>query len=152
MTNILALISVSFIVISAILIAFGWSAIRRGKTESHVKIMITASVFATLFFILYLSRTVFIGNTTFGGPDSLRVPYGIFLFFHIVLATIGGVMGILSLYYGYKRRLDVHKKIGPWTSWIWFFTAITGVIVYLLLYVIYEPGQTDSMFKAIFGW
>jgi putative membrane protein len=34
---------------------------------------------------------------------------------------------------------------------IWFFTAITGVAVYLLLYVFYRGGETTSMIKAILG-
>ena len=65
---VLPTISTSFIVLSAILVAIGWRLIRQRKTESHQKVMTVASIFALLFFITYVSRTVFIGNTAGGGP------------------------------------------------------------------------------------
>jgi putative membrane protein len=149
---ILPTISTSCIVISAILIAVGWIKIRQRKKETHQKLMTTAAVFALIFFIIYMTRTLFIGNTSFGGPKKIEIYYTIFLIFHIILATIGGVFGAVTLWLGYKNKFEKHRKIGPVTSIIWFFTAITGVVVYLLLYVFYKGGETTSMLKAIFGF
>lgn len=149
---ILPTISTSFIVLSAILVAIGWGLIVKGKVEAHKKVMFAAGVAALVFFIIYVSRTVFIGNTAFGGPDELKGYYTFFLVFHITLATTGAVFGVVSLWTGYKNNLKIHRKIGPITSIIWFFTAITGVLVYMLLYVIYEGGETTSVIKAIFGF
>ncbi|ANU19747.1 hypothetical protein BBI15_05760 [Planococcus plakortidis] len=144
-------ISTFFIVLSAILVAIGWNLIRKRRIEAHKKMMLAAGAAALTFFIIYVSRTLFVGNTAFGGPDELKIYYTVFLIFHITLATIGAVMGLLTIYWGLKNRLDKHRKIGPFTSVIWFFTAITGVTVYLLLYVFYEGGHTTSVFKAILG-
>jgi putative membrane protein len=149
---ILPTISTSFIVLSAIFVAIGWYLIRQRKVEAHKKVMIWAAVFALLFFLIYLSRTVFIGNTSFGGPDNIKIYYTIFLFFHIVLATVGAIFGIVTLLSGFKNNLLKHKKLGPVTSVIWFFTATTGVAVYLLLYVFYRGGETTSVIKAILGF
>lgn len=149
---ILPTISTSFIVLSAILVAIGWGLIVKKKIEAHKKVMSAAGVAAVIFFIIYASRTVFIGNTAFGGPDELKVYYTFFLVFHITLATVGAVFGITSLWTGYKNNMKIHRKIGPITSIIWFFTGITGVMVYMLLYVIYEGGETTSVIKAIFGF
>ena len=149
---ILPTISTSFIVLSAILVAIGWGLIIKRKIEAHKKVMFAAGVAAVIFFIICASRTVFIGNTAFGGPEDLKVYYTFFLIFHITLATTGAVFGIVSLWTGYKNNMKVHRRIGPISSIIWFFTAITGVIVYLLLYVIYEGGETTSVFKAILGF
>jgi putative membrane protein len=113
--------------------------------------MTLAGICATIFFIIYMSRTVFIGNTAFGGPDESKIYYTIFLIFHVTLATTGAVFGLISLISGYKNKLTIHRKLGPITSIIWFFTAITGVVVYLLLYVIYHGGETTSTIKAILG-
>ncbi|MBP1932637.1 DUF420 domain-containing protein [Ammoniphilus resinae] len=151
MGHVLPLISTLLIVTSAILIAFGWYYIRKRQLEKHKKIMSLAGIAALLFFIIYSSRTVFIGNTTFGGPESIKPFYTGFLIFHIFLATVGAVFGIVSISSGYKSRLKIHRKIGPWTSVIWFITAVTGVMVYFLLYVFWEPGEADSMIKAILG-
>lgn len=149
---ILPTISTSFIVISAILVAIGWYLIAKGNIEAHKKVMMAAGVAATIFFIIYASRTVFIGNTAFGGPDDIKIYYTLFLIFHITLATVGAVMGIINLYTGMKDKLNIHRKLGPITSIIWFFTAITGVAVYLLLYVFYHGGETTSVIKAILGF
>jgi putative membrane protein len=149
--SVLPLISTSFIVLSALLVAIGWRFVRRGKIEQHKQVMAVASIFAVLFFISYVSRTVFIGNTAFGGPSDVAVYYHLFLVFHIILSTVAAVLGIFVLYYAFKRDYAKHRKMGPATSIIWFFTAGTGIMVYLLLYVIYPPGETTNMFKAILG-
>ena len=149
---ILPTISTTFIVLSAIMVAIGWYLIRKGKVEAHKKAMVVAAIFAIVFFTRLMSRTIFIGNTSFGGPDHLKIYYTIFLIFHITLATTGAVLGIIQLVSGFKNNLTIHRKLGPLTSIIWFFTGITGVAVYLLLYVFYHGGETTSVFKAILGF
>ncbi|RBA03242.1 DUF420 domain-containing protein [Staphylococcus arlettae] len=148
---ILPTISTSCIIISAILISIGWRLIWKRNIEAHKKVMLTAAVFALIFFIIYASRTIFIGNTAFGGPDSIEIYYTIFLVFHINLATIGAILGIIQIITAFKDKFNIHRKVGPVASIIWFFTAITGVAVYLLLYVIYPGGETTSLLKATFG-
>lgn len=149
---ILPTISTLFIVLSAIAVAIGWVQIRKRQIESHKKTMTIAAVFAIIFFVIYASRTVFLGNTSFGGPDDVKIYYTVFLIFHISLAFIGAVLGIISLTTGYKHKLSLHKKLGPISSIVWFFTAITGVAVYLLLYIFYKGGETTSVIKAILGF
>lgn len=148
---ILPTISTTFIILSAISVAIGWAQIKQRKIEAHKKTMTTAAIFAIIFFIIYASRTIFVGNTSFGGPDNIKIYYTSFLIFHITLATTGAVLGIISMVSGYKNRLSIHRKLGPITSLVWFFTAITGVAVYLLLYVFYKGGETTSVIKAILG-
>ena len=148
---ILPTISTTFIVLSAITVAIGWAQIKQRKIDQHRKTMTLAGIFAIIFFVIYASRTIFIGNTSFGGPDDIKIYYTVFLIFHITLATIGAVLGIISLYTGYKNKLERHRKLGPVTSIVWFFTGITGVAVYLPLYVFYKGGETTSVIKAILG-
>ncbi|MBT2678438.1 DUF420 domain-containing protein [Bacillus sp. ISL-35] len=148
---ILPTISTTFIVLSAITVAIGWAQIKQRKIDQHRKTMTLAGIFAIIFFVIYATRTIFIGNTSFGGPDDIKIYYTLFLIFHITLATIGAVLGIISLYTGYKNKLERHRKLGPVTSITWFFTGITGVAVYLLLYVFYKGGDTTSVIKAILG-
>ena len=148
---ILPTLSTSFIVLSAILMAFGWRFIIKGKPKQHKYTMIAAALSALAFFIIYASRTIFIGNTSFGGPEHLEIYYTIFLIFHICLATIGAIFGIVTLTLAFKRNITIHQKVGPVTSIIWFFTAITGVMVYLLLYILSDNGETTSLIKAILG-
>ncbi|RKQ37372.1 DUF420 domain-containing protein [Oceanobacillus halophilus] len=145
-------ISTFFILLSAVLVAIGWRFIHIGQAKSHKKTMIAAALSALLFFIIYMSRTIFIGNTSFGGPAELEIYYTLFLVFHIILATTGAVFGIITLILAFKRNIRKHRKIGPVTAVIWFFTAITGIMVYLFLYVLFDVGETTNLFRAIWGF
>lgn len=148
---ILPTISTILIFISAIFVAIGWRLVVKKKYKEHRKAMITAALSALGFFIIYVSRTVFIGNTSFGGPAELEIYYTVFLIFHIILSTTGAVFGVVTLRLAFKRNISKHRKIGPVTSIIWLLTAATGVIVYTLLYVLYPGGETTSLIKAILG-
>ncbi|AFS70942.1 MULTISPECIES: DUF420 domain-containing protein [Exiguobacterium] len=149
----LPLICVTLIVISAIFVAIGWFLIAqtRRNMKAHQFVMTIAAALALLFFIMYALRTILLGNTAFGGPDTIKPYYTGFLIFHILLATSGGVLGLMALFFAYKKNFTKHRKIGPKASVIWFLTAITGVIVYCLLYVVYEPGETTNVFRAIWN-
>ncbi|MNO57957.1 hypothetical protein D3C76_485060 [compost metagenome] len=144
-------ISTSFIALSAVLVAIGWWLIIKGKREAHKKTMIAAAIAAILFFIVYVSRTLFVGNTSWGGPDELKTIYQVFLIFHIVLATVAAVFGLTTLTLGFKAKYSKHRKWGRVTSIIWFITAITGVMVYILLYVLYPGGHTKPVWEVILG-
>ncbi|KAA8997221.1 DUF420 domain-containing protein [Paenibacillus spiritus] len=144
-------ISTSFIVISAILVAVGWRLIIQGKREAHKKTMIWAAVFAILFFLVYASRTLFVGNTDWNGPPHLSGLYYVFLIFHIVLASVAAVFGITTLVLGFREKYAKHRKWGRVTAVIWFITAITGSTVYVLLYLMYPGGHTKPVWEIIIG-
>jgi len=150
--HILPAVSTVFIVISAILVAIGWYLIIKRRVNAHRKVMFWAGVTALIFFIIYLSKTVFVGNTQFGGPHTIKMYYTAFLIFHITLATIGGAFGLITLWTGYKSSMRNHRRLGPLTSIVWFFSAITGVAVYTLLYLLYPGGETTSLVKAVLGF
>jgi putative membrane protein len=148
----LPLISTIFIIISAIFVAIGWFVIAKGNKELHKKMMFLGALFAIVFFVTYVWKTVFVGSTAFGGPEEVKLYYTIFLIFHITLATTAAVLGIIALVSGYKNNLKLHRKLGPITSVIWFFSASSGVAVYYLLYVKYPPGEVTNVFRAIWGF
>lgn len=150
MAQLLPLISTTFIVVSAILVAFGWYYIRKGRQQTHQRFMVAGAICAVLFFTIYLSRTIFIGSTPFNGPESVYPFYLVFLLFHITLATVAAVMGLITLNLAYRGRFMKHRRIGRPTAMIWFCTAITGVTVYYLLYVRYPPAEVTNLFDAIF--
>ena len=74
---ILPTISTSCIVISAILVAIGWRLIWKRQIDKHKK-SCYGQQFCINFLFIYASRTIFIGNTAFGGPDSVKIYYTIF--------------------------------------------------------------------------
>src|SRR5690625_7028705 len=112
--------------------------------------MVAAAIFALLFFIVYVSRTALVGNSAFGGPENIKIYYTIFLIFHIILSTTGAVFGIVTLRLAFKENFVKHKTIGPITSGIWLFSALAGIILYLLLYVLFSVGVTTYFVQAFF--
>jgi putative membrane protein len=144
-------VSTFFIVLSAALVAIGWRLAIKRKLEQHQKVMLYAAIAAVLFFIIYASRTFIIGSTPYNGPDGLKPYYLVFLLFHIVMATVAAVFGISTIVLGYRKKFARHRKLGRVTSVIWFFTAITGVAVYSILYVLYPAADAKPLFDAIFG-
>lgn len=148
--QVISLTLTSFIVTSAVLTAIGWYLIRQKKMKQHQSVMVVASLFATLFFVLYVLKTFLVGSTQFGGTGNAKVAYLIFLAFHVILATGAGIMGIVTLVYAYKKQFQKHKRIGPWASVIWFCSAASGVMVYLLLYVFFPSGETKSVTELMF--
>ncbi|MFC0331457.1 DUF420 domain-containing protein [Paenibacillus sepulcri] len=151
MYDLLPAISTSFIFISGILVAIGWRLAIKRRLETHKKVMIAGSIAALLFFIIYVSRTIFVGNTEWGGPDDLKTYYMVFLFFHITLATVAAVFGITTLTLAFRNSFVKHRKVGRITSVIWLVTVVTGVIVYVLLYLMYPGGHTKPVLDVLFG-
>nr|WP_154960589.1 DUF420 domain-containing protein [Paenibacillus xylanexedens] len=144
-------ISTSFIVLSAILVAIGWALIIRGKREAHQSAMVAGAIAALIFFVIYMSRTVFVGNTAWGGDPDMEIFYRIFLIFHIILATVAAVFGISTLVLGFKKNFGKHRRWGKFTSIIWFGSALTGTVVYILLYLLYPGGHTSPVWEVILG-
>lgn len=151
MHTILPVISTSCVMISAILVAFGWYHIRKGRRKTHQRLMVAAAICAVLFFTIYSLRTIIFGSAPFNGPDSLRLFYLVFLLFHIVLSTVAAVLGILTVVYAVKGTFLKHKRLGRTTAVIWFCTAVTGFTVFMLLYVLYPAEETTNLWNAIFG-
>ena len=137
-----ALFNEMLMIISAVIAVFGWRQIRKKNREVHRRLMMTSSLFGAGFFISYAVATFVIGDTSYGGPSSLAVPYQIFLQIHVMLATIAAVMGVVTIVLALRSRFSTHRRIGPFTVVFWLVSAATGLVVYLMLFVIFPPGPT----------
>lgn len=151
MATVLPYINEFFISTSGISIFIGWLLIRQHRIEWHKRFMIAGVILAALFFTGYLLKTIVVGDTKFGGPDKWNFSYYAFLQTHSFLATVGAILGIITLRFAYKKNFISHRKIGPWTVYTWFITVITGTMVFLLLYVFYPPGPTTNLLHAWLG-
>ncbi|HVB11197.1 MAG TPA: DUF420 domain-containing protein [Bacillota bacterium] len=134
---------------SAVAMAIGWGLIRRRNIPAHRRAMLTAAALALAFFLSYALHTLLVGDTSFGGPAGWRTPYLIFLQIHTLLATVAGVMGIITLRWALRKEFSKHRRIAPWTASLWFVAAGTGLVVFLMLYVVFPSGPTTNMFKAL---
>ena len=76
-------------------------------------------------------------STSFGGEGFIKYVYYFILITHIVLSVI--VIPLVLITY-MKAKLGLfteHKKIAKKTFPIWLYVAITGVIVYLMIFPYY---------------
>lgn len=122
---------------AAILLAWGYSLIRRKKVAEHRRVMISAFAVSCIFLICYLVYHYQVGSVKFPRPGWVRNVYWTILFTHTVLAVTVPVLAIITLNRALRGRFDKHRKIARWTFPIWLYVSVTGVIVYLMLYHIY---------------
>jgi uncharacterized membrane protein YozB (DUF420 family) len=124
---------------SAILLAFGYAAIRRGKVATHKAFMISAFAVSTVFLVSYLVYHYRVGHVAFQGQGWVRPFYFVLLGTHTVLAIVIVPMILITLRRAWLERFDKHRLIARWTLPLWFYVSVTGVIVYLMVYRIYTP-------------
>lgn len=120
--------SQTIIGISGLLILAGLFFIKTGRKDLHKKAMISASIFAFIFVILYLIRTAIFPHTKYAGP--YRAFYLWIVLSHTLLAIVNGPMALYTLYLAFKERFDRHKRIAPYTAGIWIYVAATGWIIF----------------------
>ncbi len=130
-------INESLMTISALCVALGWFVIRQGRRAIHRALMLVGSLFAAAFFVSYLTREVLRGDTAFTGPPALQLTYFMILAIHIIFATGGAVLGLITLRWALLRRFAQHRRVGPWTARVWLTAALSGFAVFLLLYRVY---------------
>lgn len=144
-----ALVNEIFMIASSLCAAIGIVYIRKRATARHRFWMLTAASLGLCFFVSYVLGSLIVGDTAFGGPPDLAVAYQIFLLIHILLAIVAGVLGVVTIRAALQGRLAFHRRIAPWTATLWFIAAATGLLVYLLLFVIFAPGPTVNLFHAL---
>jgi putative membrane protein len=123
--------------ISAVLLAGGYVAIRNGKIAIHKKFMLSAFTVSTIFLISYLVYHYRVGHVRFQGQGWIRPVYFALLISHTILAITIVPLILVTLRRAWLERFDKHRVIARWTFPLWMYVSVTGVVVYLLLYVIY---------------
>lgn len=131
----------------AILLLAGLFTIRQKKYELHKKIMLTAISLSVLFLLSYIGHHLLAGDTKFGDLNhdgivsvdekalagNLRMFYYFILVTHIPLAAIILPFILFTAYRALTGEYDKHKKLVRITWPVWFYVAVTGVVVYLMI-------------------
>jgi putative membrane protein len=130
--------------VTTVLLVIGFVLIHQGKKEAHRKVMVAALITSTLFLISYLIYHFGYQLTTkFEGQGWVRPLYFFILISHIILAMVNLPMILTTVYFAATKQFERHRAIARWTWPIWFYVSITGVLVYLMLYV-WFPGTSPS--------
>jgi uncharacterized membrane protein YozB (DUF420 family) len=59
---------------------------------------------------------------------------------HIVLAAGLLPLALVTLFRAARGDFVRHRRIARWTLPVWLYVSVTGVLVYLMLYVIFPGG------------
>ncbi|HEY2594755.1 MAG TPA: DUF420 domain-containing protein [Chloroflexota bacterium] len=129
-------LNAALIVISGICLVIGYVCIRSRKIVWHRRSMLTASVFAALFLIVYVTRYLVLGSKIYPGDGVSRTVYLIILVSHITIAIAVAPLAFVTLRRALGGRYGLHRKIARITLPLWVYTAITGWVVYMMLYVL----------------
>jgi uncharacterized membrane protein YozB (DUF420 family) len=60
---------------------------------------------------------------------------------HSVLAAAIVPLVILTLYRAWKADFRKHARLARWTLPIWLYVSVTGVIVYVMLYQLFQSSN-----------
>ncbi len=113
----------------------------------HKRLMYTAMVLSVIFLLSYVAHHLFTGETRYGdlnldgvvdaeekiAAGGLRMVYFILLATHIVLAALILPFVLFTAYRGLTGEWEKHKKLAKYTWPLWFYVAITGPIIYLMI-------------------
>ena len=108
-------------------------AVKNKKYLVHKRMMITAMILSIIFLVSYICHHLFTGETKFGGEGNIRYVYYFILGTHIILAAIILPFILFTAYRSMVGEYARHKKLARITWPIWFYVAVTGVVVYFMI-------------------
>jgi putative membrane protein len=129
-------LNAALIVISGVCLTVGYVCIRRKNVLWHHRSMLTATVFAAAFLVVYVTRYLWLGSKTYPDDGVSRAVYLVVLISHTTVAVAVAPLAVVTLRRAFSGRFLLHRRIARITLPLWIYTAITGWVVYMLLYVL----------------
>lgn len=121
--------------------------IKMKQIKAHKVANLIAVALSAIFLVSYVTYHFFVKSTMYGDVDhnyivtaaekaaagGLRYVYFFILITHIILAGIIVPLVLFTLLRGFQNDFEKHKKIARITWPIWFYVAVTGVVVYVMI-------------------
>ncbi len=136
----------------AVLLVAGLLVVKQKKYQLHKNIMLIAIVLSVLFLVFYIGHHLFAGDSKFGDSNhdnmlseaekaavgGIRYFYYFILLTHIVLAAVILPFILFTAYRALTGEYGRHKKLARYTWPLWFYIAVTGVVVYWMIQPYYS--------------
>ena len=129
------LVNASLNALAGVCLLMGWRAIKKGCRLSHQRWMMTAMGCSSLFLCSYLIYHALQGSTPYQGQGFLRTLYFSILLTHTPLAVLIVPFSLWALWYALQGKFAQHVRITRRLFPVWIYVSITGVLIYLMLYV-----------------
>ncbi len=120
---------------SAVLLSCGYVCIRRRRIAAHRVCMLLALLTSALFLASYLTYHYHAGSMPFRGTGWTRPAYFALLISHTILAAAVVPLALVTVTRAARGRFDRHVAIARYTLPIWMYVSVTGVVIYVVLYV-----------------
>jgi putative membrane protein len=131
----------------AILLVVALVAVKKKNYQLHKTLMMSALVLSVLFLVTYIAHHLFAGEARFGDANfdgivseeekltlgNLRPFYLILLATHIILAATSLPFILFTAYRGLTGEYEDHKRKAKRMWPIWFYVAVTGPLVYMMI-------------------
>jgi putative membrane protein len=122
--------------VATALLLTGWVMIKRGNRQGHMKAMMAALAVSALFLGFYLYYHFNVGAVTrYERTGFWRPIYFTILFTHIPLAIVVVPGCLAAVWHAMRGQFERHTRITRWLWPVWMYVSVTGVLIYLMLYV-----------------
>lgn len=132
---------------TAILLLASLYFIKNGQVRAHRTANWVAVILSTVFLVSYVIYHASNPSTRFGDVNhdgvlsaaekaaagSMRYVYYFILTSHILLSGIIIPFVLFTLQRAYQEKFDKHRKLARITWPMWFYVAVTGVVVYVMI-------------------
>ena len=118
---------------TAILLLASLYFIKTGHPKAHKVCNLIAVVLSVIFLVTYVIYHAIAPETHYGGHGVLRYIYFFILITHILLSGIIIPFVLFTLLRAFQGDFTRHKKIARITWPLWFYVAVTGVLVYIMI-------------------
>ena len=127
---------------SFVLLVAGLAAIKAGNKKLHERLMYSAMTTSAVFLACYVYYHVVVQTTMpFRREGPLKSAYLVMLASHVILAIVNVPLVLRTVSLARRQRFVEHKRWARFTLPVWLYVSITGVLVYLCLYVWNGPAR-----------
>ena len=119
--------------LTAIVLLVALYFIKQKNVAAHQKSMYLAMFLSALFLLGYVVYHFTTPETKFCQEGNIRMVYFFLLITHIVLAALILPFILFTYIRAFTGQIERHRKMAKWVFPLWFYVAITGPILYMML-------------------
>ena len=132
--SILATVDAILNLTAFLLIIAGLVAIKRGNESLHKALMLAATAVSAAFLVCYLIYHFNAEAVKYTGEWG--VVYYPMLISHIALAAVQVPLILMTLLAAFRDDRARHRRLAKITAPIWLYVSLTGVLIYVALYLV----------------
>lgn len=122
---------------ATVLLTIGFICIKTGREKAHRTCMVSAFSVSVIFLFFYVLHKWLVKgvHTPFQGEGIWGLFYYVMLATHIALAMLIVPLVLTTLILAIRDKRESHRAWARWTFPIWYYVSVTGVLIYMFLYV-----------------